>query len=182
MHVDLCAEPHHVVLERQLSRGAGNSRLDALVGHWQDGTAESPGCPQSSHDLVHRQAFMDEACAVDGHRQVFVAEVEPAFVAEAFQLVDDGEAVASQPPAGLRVHRPGERVDHDVRIWRNVQSEHLDVVASVRNDRHVWLRHDLDKPLEETGGANATGEHRMHGCNSRVGAGTPANACAAGGR
>src|SRR4029079_19408128 len=94
-----------------------------------------------------------------------VAEVEPAGIAEALELVDDGESVAGEAPAGLRAHRAGERVDDDVRVGRDVEAEHLDVVARVRDDGYVARIGGGGQALEETGGAAAPGEDGIHAAN-----------------
>ena len=48
--------------------------------------------------------------------------------------------LAGAPPAALLVGEPGERVEHGVEIGRDVQAEHLDVVADVADHRQVGRR------------------------------------------
>ena len=100
---------------------------------------------------------------MDGRREVAVAEVEPASVAEAFEGVDDVEGVALEAPAGLGVDDAGEGVDDDVGIGGDVQAEHLDVVGNVGDNGDGGGVDNLHESLEEAGGAHAAGEHGVHG-------------------
>src|SRR5207248_2591758 len=68
--------------------------------------------------------------------------------------------LALESPALLRAHRPGERIDDDVDVRRHVQPEELLVVADVRDDGHVFLRHHLYDALEKARRPNPAGEHR----------------------
>ena len=63
-------------------------------------------------------------------------------------------------PAALLVGEPGERVEDAVEVGRDVQAEHLDVVADVADDRHARPgRRPRRAPREEARAADAAGEH-----------------------
>src|SRR5262249_1469065 len=83
-------------------------------------------------------------------RQVAVAKVKPAFglrVAE--ELFEAVESVAGQTPTVFGVDHPGQRVGDNVQVRRDVQPEHLDVIARVDDDRDLFGRRDPAQPVEE---------------------------------
>ena len=137
-------------------------RGDPFVRDGQDRRGDAEGLREFGNDLVHRAAFAQESCAVDGGGEVAVAEVEPASVAEAPEGIDDGEGVAFQTPAGLGIDHAGEGVDDDVGVGGDVEAEHLDVVGDVGDDGDGGGVDDLHETLEESGSAHAAGEHGIH--------------------
>src|SRR3970282_1942815 len=58
---------------------------------------------------------------------------------------------------------PGEGVNDDVGVGGDMETEHLDIVPGVRNDRYVAFWDDGGEALEKAGGADAAGEDGVHG-------------------
>ena len=62
-------------------------------------------------------------------------------------------------PAALLVGHARERVEDAVEVGRDVQAEHLDVVADVADHRHVGRVDDRDDAAQEARAADAAREH-----------------------
>ena len=90
--------------------------------------------------------------------EVEVAELEPVLAAELADGLERVPGLVRAPPAALLVVQPGERVEDRVEIGRDVQPEHLDVVADVADHRDVTRLDDLDEPLDEPCAAHAARE------------------------
>ena len=72
---------------------------------------------------------------VEAGREVAVGEPEPVGGAELHEPLEDGRAVALDPPALLLVDLVGEPVGDQVGVGRDVDAEQLDVVGRVRDHR-----------------------------------------------
>src|SRR5262245_530800 len=139
-----------VFLEMHLAFGGDDSRGRVCVGHRQDARFDAERFSQPFGNLRKRAPLPQLLRAKNVSGQVAVAQIEPAFglrVAE--ELFEAVEGVTGQSPAGFRVDRPGQRVGDDVQVGRDVQPEHLDVVASVDDYRYLFGRRDPTQPVEE---------------------------------
>ena len=83
-------------------------------------------------------------------REVSVAQSEPRFVAEPGERTECVERLALEPPTLRGIDRSGQRVDDDIDIGRDANSEEVLVIADIRDDCDVALRDDLDQSLEES--------------------------------
>ena len=72
--------------------------------------------------------------------EVEVAEHEPALATPRSRRLERLPALPGPAPAALRVVEPGEAVEDRVEVGRDVQAEHLEVVADVADDRQLTRR------------------------------------------
>ena len=90
---------------------------------------------------------------------VTVAELEPGLVvAELLRGVERVPRLAAPAPAALLVVDVGERVEQAVEIGRDVQPEHLGVVADVADHRHLAAADEVDEAAHEARAADSTRE------------------------
>ena len=59
------------------------------------------------------------------------------------------KSLVLKAPARLRVHGPGQGVDHDVGIGRDMQPMHDNVITGVDDDRKIGARHHAREPVDE---------------------------------
>ena len=69
--------------------------------------------------------------------EIPVAEHEPALAAEPLRLLERRPGLARAAPTALLVGEAGERVEDAVEVGRDMDAEHLDVVADVPDHRHA---------------------------------------------
>ena len=94
---------------------------------------------------------------------VEVAEHEPAFATPGAGGLERLPRLAGPPPATLGVVEPGEPVEDGVEVGRDVEAEHLDVVADVADDRQLTRREHVVEPGRELRAADAAREeHDVH--------------------
>ena len=67
-------------------------------------------------------------------------------------------ALLRAPPPAHLVCEPGERVQDRVEVWRDVEPEHLDVVADVPDDRQLTRLEHVLQPAREARSADSAGE------------------------
>src|SRR5205823_4898921 len=74
--------------------------------------------------------------------EVEIAEAKPRLAAEARDRSERVPRLAGATPAALLVAEIGQRVEDAVEVGRHVQTEHIQVVADVADDRDVlgWAR------------------------------------------
>ena len=90
--------------------------------------------------------------------EVEVAELEPAFAAQLANRLEGAPRLVRSPPAALVVAESRNRVDDRVEVGRDMEPEHLDVVADVSDDRDVRGRNDVHQAADEPRAANSAGE------------------------
>ena len=110
-----------------------------------------------SGDARQRHAGAQGLRADDVQTEVQVAELEPRVAAELADGFERTPGLARATPTAFLVVQPREGVEDRVEIGRDVEPEHLDVVADVSDHGDV-TRRDLDEPLDEAGAAHAAGE------------------------
>ena len=91
--------------------------------------------------------------------EIAVTELEPRLPAEPGHDLHRLPGLVRPPPAALLVRHAGERVEDAVEVRRDVEAEHLDVVADVADHRHRRRLHDLDETAQEARSADASREH-----------------------
>ena len=139
------------------------ARLDAGtdggVAHRQDAGARG-----QAHRSAQRVERLGQALppgqalgAVEPHRQVAVAEVEPDVPPERPQPVHDVEGVAVQAPAA-RVDAVGQPERAQVRVGGDVGAVELDVVARVGHDHDGVLPGGVQHAAGQLGAARAARE------------------------
>ena len=89
---------------------------------------------------------------------VEVTEHEPALAAPGAGRLERLPCLAGPPPAALRVVQAREPVEDGVEVGRNVEAEHLEVVADVADDRELARREHVVQPSRELGATDAAGE------------------------
>src|SRR5215831_8905638 len=103
--------------------------------------------------------------------EVAVAEREPGLAVERAHGVERVPRLSGAPPAALLVVEPGERVEDRVEIRRDVEPQHLDVVADIPDDGDVPGADRIDDAEREACAADAAGEdddlHAGASCSCR---------------
>ena len=89
---------------------------------------------------------------------VEVAEHEPALPAPGPRRLERLPRLARPPPAALGVVQAGEAVEDGVEVGRDVEPEHLEVVADVADDRQLARPEHVVQPGRELGAADAARE------------------------
>jgi hypothetical protein len=92
--------------------------------------------------------------------EVAVAEPEPTLTTEASGLLERVPCLVGPSPASLLVGPPGQGVENAVEVRRDVEAEHLDVVADVPDHRHTRRIDGVDEPAQEARAADPAREHR----------------------
>ena len=149
------------LLEGEAAGGRLEPGAQPVVGRGQDGRARrrarARGARVTPRAARPRAA---PACARGGARGrgrragTSPRRRAPATVSSAFHVS------SARPQPRSSSFRPGERVEDGVEVGRDVQAEHLDVVADVADDRHARRVDGLDEPAREAGAADAAGEER----------------------
>ena len=104
--------------------------------------------------------------------EVEVAEHEPALAAPGARRLERLPGLAGAPPAALGVVEPGEAVEHRVEVGRDVEAEHLEVVADVADHRQLARREHVVEAGRELRAADAAREqddlHDVTAASARV--------------
>ena len=122
------------------------SRREACGGHQAGGHGRQ------------RLALAERLRAHEVEADVEIAEHEPALATPGAGRLERLPRLAGPPPAALGVVQAGEAVEDGVEIGRDVQAEHLQVVADVADDRQLARREHVVEPRRELGAADAAGE------------------------
>ena len=97
-------------------------------------------------------------CSHEMEPEITVAEREPVLAAERADRLERLPGLAAPPPAALLVREAGERVEDRVEIRRDVEAEHLDVVADVADHARRSRACDIDHAADEARTAHASRE------------------------
>ncbi len=146
------------LLERKLAGRGLDPGAQPVVGRGQDVRLDPQRSGQPSGDARERLSRSQRLRADEVEPEVEVAELEPVLAAELADGLERAPGLVRAPPAALLVVQPGERVEDRVEIGRDVQAEHLDVVADVADHRDVTRLDGFDEPLDETCAADASRE------------------------
>src|SRR5262249_15179537 len=92
-------------------------------------------------------------------RKVSVADREPVLSAECTDGFERIPGLVAAPPPALRVGEARERVENRVEVGRDVEAEHLDVVADVADHRRRLCPNDVHDAKDEARPANASREN-----------------------
>ena len=90
--------------------------------------------------------------------EVAIAEREPVLAAEPADGLERVPGLVAAPPAALLVGKARERVEDRVEIRRDVEAEHLDVVADVADHARRGRARDVDDAADEARAAHASRE------------------------
>src|SRR5205814_10732453 len=91
-----------------------------------------------------------------GEAEIAVAEREPVLAAECAHGLECLPGLAASSPAALLVGEAGECVEDRVEIRRDVEAEHLDVVADVADHARNSRTCDVDDAADEARTAHAS--------------------------
>ena len=109
--------------------------------------------------LGERLAGAERLGADEVEAQVEIAEPEPRLPAERAHGLEHAPRLVRAAPAAALVVETGERVEDRVEVGRDVQAEHLEVVADVADDGDVARLDDVDEALDEPRSAHPAGEN-----------------------
>jgi hypothetical protein len=110
-------------------------RLDAVVGHGQQGHAGLPSVAQRGGHLRQPVAGVEHLRADEVGREVAVAKPEPAGLDPVRgELLFGVPRLVFAPPAALVVDAAAERVHHRVEVGADPEPEHPDVVGGVADN------------------------------------------------
>ena len=142
VHLVLVTAADEPLLERERPGRRLDDRAQAIVGRRQQAqsrgrTRRRPGRSPSRAARPARSALRAHEVEAD----VAVAELEPGLVvAELLRRLERVPGLAAPAPAALLVVHVGERVEQAVEVRRDVQAEHLGVVADVADHGHLARR------------------------------------------
>jgi len=91
--------------------------------------------------------------------EIAVAEREPVLTAERADRLARVPGLAAAPPAALLISEAGERVEDRVEIRRDMEPEHLDVVAHVADHAGGGCAGDVDDTADEARAPHASRQH-----------------------
>src|SRR5438034_4616286 len=99
--------------------------------------------------------------------EVPVAEAEPRLPAERRNGRERSPGLVRTAPTALLVVQPGKCVEDRVEIGRDVQAEHVEIVADVPDDGHLRRAGDVDDAADEACAADASREDGdVHGVST----------------
>ena len=90
--------------------------------------------------------------------EVAIAEREPVLAAKPADGLERVPGLAAAPPAALLVGKACERIEDRIEIRRDVEAEHLDVVAYVADHARHGRARDVDYAADEARAAYASRE------------------------
>src|SRR6188472_2913618 len=91
--------------------------------------------------------------------EIAVAEREPVLSAQPADRLESAPGLVAPSPAAALVGNAGERVEDRVEVRRDVQAEHLDVVADVPDHGRPRRARDLDDAADEARAADSARQH-----------------------
>ena len=104
--------------------------------------------------------------------EVEIAEHEPALASPRTNRIECLPCLTCAAPATLRVVEPSQAVEHGVEVGRDVQPEHLEIVADVADHGQLTGSEHVVETRRELGTADAAGEqndpHTRNGASARV--------------
>ncbi len=154
----LVAPGDEPLLEREGALGRDEQGAEPVVGRRQKPRREACcGHQAGGHDR-ERLALAQRLRAHEVEADVEIAEHEPALATPGAGRLERLPRLAGPSPATLGVVQAGEAVEDGVEIGRDVQAEHLEVVADVADDRQLARREHVVETRGELGAADAAGE------------------------
>ena len=147
------------LLERKLARRRPDPRPQPVVRRRQQMQLDSERLSESHSDARERLAGAERLGADEVEAQVEIAEPEPRLPAERAHGLEHAPRLVRAAPAAALVVETGERVEDRVEVGRDVQTEHLEVVADVADDGDVARLDDVDEALDEPRSAHPAGEN-----------------------
>ena len=136
--------------------GVSSHVRSGIVGRRQQSAASRPS--RAASRAVTAESGSPRAEGLRAHEveaEVAVAEPEPRLAAERRGALERVPRLVRTAPAALLVGQAGERVEDRVEVGRDVEAEHLDVVADVADDRELARVDHLDEPAQEARAADA---------------------------
>ena len=144
------------LLERERPGRRLEPRPQPVVGRRQQPRRDAERRRQPSGHRGERLARAQRLRAHEMEPEIAVAEREPVLAAERADRLERVPGLAAPPPAALLVGEAGERVEDRVEIRRDVEAEHLDVVADVADHARRSRAGDVDDAADEARAAHAS--------------------------
>src|SRR5207253_1335015 len=146
------------LLEREASRGRVEPGAEAVVGRGQERGLHPERLREARCHGGERQTGSERLRPDEMEPEVEIPELEPCLAAEGRDGFERAPGLVRAAPAALLVGEPREGVEDAVEVGRDVEPEHLQVVADVPDDRDVARRADLREAAHEPRPADAAGE------------------------
>ena len=177
-----CRRPTNHSWKRERPGGRDDVRAQRVVGRRAARRVARPAAlAEARGDRRERLSGAERLRAHEMEAEVEVAEHEPALPApRASPTRAPARSRPARPQPRSVVVQPGERVEDRVEVGRDVQPEHLDVVADVADHRQLARREDVVQAARELRAADAAGEEddvhrqarvttavRQHGARAR---------------
>ena len=161
------------LLERELAGRSREPRPQAIVRRGQHTRLDPERLGEPQRDRRERLSASQRLGAHEVQAEVEVAELEPVFASERAHGLQRAPGLVGTPPAALLVVQPCERVQDRVEVRRDVQPEHLDVVADVPDHGDLSRLDGVDQSPDEPRAAHAAGEDDdPHTCTRSAGVST----------
>ena len=146
-------------LERERPRRRVQPRPEPVVGRRQQPRLDADGDRQPSGHGGERLSRPQRLSPHEMEPQVAVAEREPVLAAERAGRLECAPGLVAAAPAAPLVGDARERVEDRVEVGRDVQAEHLDVVADVADHARRGGSCDVDDAADEARAADAAGKN-----------------------
>ena len=144
------------VLERKRAGRSLDDRAQAVVGRREEADLQPERGRDPGGDARQLLAGAQRLRAHEVQAEVAVAELEPRLVvAELLRRLQGVPGLAAPAPAALLVVKVGERVEQAVEVGRDVEAEHLGVVADVADHGHLIGRNEVDETAHEASAADS---------------------------
>ena len=166
----LVPSPDEPLLERERPGRSDDGRPHGVVRRGQEPRRESGPLDEVRGDRRERFPASQRLRADEMEPEVEVAEEEPSLATPLPSRLERSPRLPGPTPAALLVVQSGERVQNGVEVGRDMEAEHLDVVADVADHRQLAGVEDVVQPTRELRASHAAGEaddpHRVMASSS----------------
>ncbi len=129
--VVLVASGDEPLLKRERPRGRDDVRPEAIVRRGDQPRLDVRSASEPGRDGGQRLAAAQRLRAHEMESEIAVAEHEPPLAAPRARRFERLPRLTGAAPAPLGVIEAGDCVQHRVEVGRDVQAEHLEIVADV---------------------------------------------------
>ena len=150
--------PDEPVLERELARVGLDECPQPVVRRRENRRLDAERAGQPAGDRRERLTLAQPLRPDEMQPEIPVAELEPRLATEIADRLEGVPGLVGSPPASFLVVQVGERVEDRVEVGRDVEAEHLEVVADVPDHRHARGIHGVDEAAHEPRATDAAAQ------------------------